>query len=124
MVFGLIVLELLAVPLTRLFGLSGQTERLCVSAIRIISLCFVFAGINVAFQGIFQALDSGLESLILSVCRQLLFVLPVAWGFARLIRNGGPDWLVWITFPIAELVTAGIGTLLLLRVYRRKLSRL
>ena len=124
MVFGLIVLELLAVPLTRLFGLSGQTERLCVSAIRIISLCFVFAGTNVAFQGIFQAVDSGLESLILSVCRQLLFVLPVAWGFARLIRNGGPDWLVWITFPIAELVTAGIGTLLLLRVYRRKLSRL
>ena len=51
---------------------------------RIVSLSFVFAGANVAFQGIFQALDSGLESLIISVFRQFLFVLPVAYGFSKL----------------------------------------
>lgn len=82
MVVGLIAIEIFAAPFSALFGLSGKTRELCVSAMRIISLSFIFAGMNIAYQGIFQALDGGLESLIISVLRQLVFVLPVAWGFA------------------------------------------
>lgn len=76
MIVGLMVLEIFATPFSRIFGLSGETETLCISAMRIISVSFIFAGANVAFQGIFQALDSGIESLIISVCRQILFILP------------------------------------------------
>ena len=78
MLIGLIIIEVFANPLAGIFGLSGETEALCISAMRIISISFIFAGANIAFQGIFQALGSGAETLIISVLRQLLFVLPVA----------------------------------------------
>lgn len=70
MIIGTLGLEIFANPLCSVFGLSGITESLCVSATRIISISFIFAGINVALQGIFQALNSGVSSLIISVCRQ------------------------------------------------------
>ena len=103
MTIGLVLIEVLAVPFSALFGLSGETAEICISAMRIISLSFIFAGLNIAYQGIFQALDGGLESLVISVFRQFLFVLPVAWGFSKLALET-PDmiWTVWLTFIIAE----------------------
>ena len=53
MLAGLIFLEVFAGPLSGIFGLSGETEALCISAMRIVSLSFLFAGANIAFQGIF-----------------------------------------------------------------------
>lgn len=50
---GFVGLEVFAVPFAGLFGLSGETKTLCISAIRIISVSFMFAGANIAFQGIF-----------------------------------------------------------------------
>ena len=123
MIIGTVGLECFAGPLCSAFGLSGATEALCVSATRIISASFIFAGINVALQGIFQALDSGFSSLIISICSQLLFVLPVAWGFSLQIN---PDlsnaWLVWLTFIISEFVTAVIAVCLLTRTYKKQIS--
>lgn len=55
---------------------------------RIISISFIFAGINIAFQGIYQALDGGIESLIISLLRQLIIILPLAGAFSALVRNG------------------------------------
>ena len=46
-----------------------------------ISVSFLFAGINVAYQGIYQALDGGLESLVISLLRQLIIILPLAGIF-------------------------------------------
>ena len=84
---------------------------------RIIAVSFIFAGANVAYQGIFQALQSGIESLIISVCRQILFVLPVAWGFSLLaIQSMNNAWLVWLTFPIAEIISAIIGTIFMINI--------
>lgn len=123
MTAGFLVLEIFAVPLSGIFGLSGETQRLCVSAMRIISVSFLFAGVNIAFQGIFQALDSGIESLVISVLRQFLFVLPIAWIFARIVKQtGGNTWLVWLTIPIAEIVSAGMAIVLMKRIYKRKVA--
>ena len=127
MAAGIVLLELLAEPFAALFGLSGETERLCVSAMRIISLSFIFAGANVAFQGIFQALESGLQSLVISVCRQFLFVLPVAWGFSLVVRNSGSldmMWLVWLTFLIAEGISAGISVIFMAGIAKKKINTL
>lgn len=125
MVIGTLILEIFANPLCSLFGLSGITEGFCISATRIISISFVFAGINVALQGIFQALDSGISSLIISVCRQLLFVLPVAWGFTLLIKtNLENSWIVWLTFIISEFITAVIAGYLMYRIYKNKIKKL
>lgn len=125
MIIGTLGLEIFANPLCSVFGLSGITESLCVSATRIISISFIFAGINVALQGIFQALNSGVSSLIISVCRQLLFVLPVAWGFSLLVSPSLENaWIVWLTFIISEFVTAAIASALMFRIYKKKVKQL
>ena len=123
MIAGLVLLEIFAVLLSDMFGLSGETRQMCIYAIRIISISFIFAGANIAFQGIFQALDSGIESLVVSICRQFLFVLPVAWIFSYIIIHfSGSSWLIWITFPIAEIVSAFIACILMKRTYKNKIS--
>lgn len=120
MLAGTILVELLAIPFTKLFGLSGETAILCMQAMQIISLSFLFAGTNIAFQGIFQALDGGMESLVISVCRQILFVLPVAWLFSLAVKETKEHtWLIWLTFPIAEFVSMVIGYLLMQRIQKK-----
>lgn len=123
MIAGLVLLEVFAVLLSDMFGLSGETRQMCIYAIRIISISFIFAGANISFQGIFQALDSGIESLIVSVCRQFLFVLPIAWIFSYMTMHfSGISWLVWITFPLAEIASALIACILMKRTYKNKIS--
>jgi Na+-driven multidrug efflux pump len=123
MVFGLILLELFATPFSSVFGLSGTTQSLCISAMRIISISFVFAGFNIALQGVFQALDSGMPSLIVSVCRQLLFILPVAYALSRMVNPSLDNaWLVWITFPIGEFVSAIIASIFMKRISKTKID--
>lgn len=120
MLVGTILLETLAVPFSRIFGLSGETQALCISAMRVIAISFVFAGANVAYQGVFQALDKGMYSLVISVCRQLLFVLPVAWAFSLLaMQNMDNAYLVWLTFPIAEVLSAAIATIFMAKTYKK-----
>ncbi|MGN1098321.1 MAG: MATE family efflux transporter [Clostridia bacterium] len=122
---GLVLIEIFAPILAAVFGLSGETQALCVGAMRIVSLSFIFAGANVAFQGIFQALDGGLESLVISVCRQFLFVLPVAWGFSLAARQS-PDkvWLVWLTFLIAEGLSALIAMIFMRKIRKNRIDAL
>lgn len=125
MAAGLIALEIFAGPVAAIFGLSGETHNLFTSAMRIISLSFIFAGMNVAFQGIFQALDSGLESLVISVCRQFLFVIPVAWFFSLFARKDiNSVWLVWITFLIAEGISCIISVCFMHRINKNKINEL
>lgn len=123
MLAGFVILEVFATPFSALFDLSGETQSLCISAIRIISLSFVFAGCNIAFQGVFQALDSGLPSLIVSVCRQFLFVVPVAYGFTMLVLhgNGVPSYIIWFAFLIAEWGSTIIALVFYKRVSSRRL---
>ena len=126
MAVGVILMEILAEPFPELFGLSGETRQMCTGAMRIVSLSFIFAGANVAFQGIFQALEAGIQSLVISVCRQFVFVLPVAWGFSQVVKNQGTDmmWLVWLTFLIAEGVSAVIALALMKGIRRKRIDTL
>lgn len=90
---------------------------------RIISVSFVFAGANIAFQGIFQALESGTESLVVSIFRQLILVLPVAWIFVKIIKNSNTSTdLVWYTLLIAEAISAGIACIFMKRTYNKKIK--
>lgn len=116
MVVGTIAAEALALPFRSLFRLSGETETAFTGAMRIISISFLFAGINIAMQGVFQALNKGLASLTVSFGRQLIFVLPVAWGFAQItLHYQVTGWIIWITFPLAEIITSIIAYFLMKR---------
>ena len=125
MLIGMVVIEIFAVPFSAIFGLSGETQSICISAMRIISLSFIFAGMNIAYQGIFQALNGGLESLIISVLRQFLFALPVAWGFSLFARNSiDMIWTVWTTFIIAEVLSCLVATIFMKRINKKIVSKL
>lgn len=125
MAIGLVVIELFAQPLSMLFGLSGETQSLCISAMRVISVSFIFAGINIAYQGIFQAIDCGIPSLVISLLRQAVFVLPLALVFSRFaIKSSQLTWLVWLAFPITEAVTAVIAYCIMRNINHTKLTEL
>lgn len=121
MLAGCAVLEIFAVPFSEIFGLSGETQSLCISAIHIISIGLVFAGINIAFQGIFQAVGSGIGSLAVSVCRQLLFVFPTAMIFAHIAKlNYELNWLLWVVFPIAEALTVVVAVVIFIKIFNKR----
>ncbi|MCM1023762.1 MAG: MATE family efflux transporter [Prevotella sp.] len=120
MLAGFALLEIFAAPFAELFGLSGETQSLCVSAIRVISIGLVFAGINIAFQGIFQALGSGAGSLAVSLCRQLLFIFPFALPFASIAKhNYSLNWLLWAVFPIAEILTVIVAAVIFKKLFSK-----
>lgn len=116
MVIGILILELGAQPLAAAFGLSAETAELCVLAMRIIALGFLFAGGNIAIQGVFQALDCGIGSLAISLIRQLVVVLPLAWFFTTLANA---DFMIWFAFPIAEAAAFVVAFVLLKREKKR-----
>ena len=123
MAVGMIAIEIFARSFSSIFGLSGTTQELTIGAMRVISLSFLFAGANVAFQGIFQALDAGRQSLVVSVCRQFLFVLPVAFGFSLVVGHDlSKLWLVWLTFLIAELASMLIACGFMRQIRREKID--
>lgn len=120
MLIGTIAVEALAKPFAGVFSLSGETEAIFISAMRIITTSFLFAGINIALQGVFQALNKGVESLIVSLGRQLIFVLPVAWAFSQIVLNAkASSWIIWTTFPIAEIVTLIVSYFLMRKVNKK-----
>jgi len=125
MLIGFAGLEIFAQPFAGIFGLSGDTKALCISAMRIISISYVFAGANIAFQGIFQALDSGLESLVISICRQFLFVIPVAYLFAEIVLSDLCGiWLVWMSFVIAEVLSVLVSIVFMKKIDKDKISKM
>lgn len=113
MLAGLIGLELFVDPLIGLFAMSEETEALCVMGTKIIAVGFLFAGGNIAVQGVFQALGRGMESLIVSLLRLCVIVLPLAWLFARM-ENA--VFMIWWAFPIAELVALLAAVFFLRRI--------
>lgn len=119
MLLGLLALELFANPLVGAFGLTADTAALCVKASRIIALGFLFAGGNIAIQGIFQALGCGMSSLIVSLLRQFIVVLPLAW-LLTLLPNATD--VIWIAFPVAEAVAVIVAIILLIRASKKIVS--
>ena len=116
---GTIIIEILAVWLTNVFGLSGVTAGYCISAFRIVSISFVFAGTCIALQGVFQAISCGKQSLVITLLRQLILIVPVAYGFSRLIiANPDLSRTIWLTFLIAEVLTSIVA--ILMYVKKRK----
>lgn len=105
----MIVMEIFANPLASIFALSPEIIAICVQAMKIIVTGFLFAGVNIALQGIFQALGKGMYSLIVSLIRMVLVDLPLAWLFIRFASD--PSLTFW-AFPIAELCGAIVAWLM------------
>lgn len=121
MIFGIIITEVFPGAFAALFN-AGQSRENFIGAMRIISISFIFAGINVAYQGVYQALEGGIESLVISLLRQLVIILPLAGIFSIFVRNGQTDVsLIWWAFPITELIACAVGYVFLRGIKKRKL---
>ena len=124
MILGVLITEIFPNAFAALFN-AGQSRAYFIGAMRIISISFIFAGINVAYQGIYQALNGGLESLVISLLRQLVIILPLAAIFSVFVRNGqiGVS-LIWWAFPITEFVSCLVGYVFLKKIQRNKVDKL
>ena len=121
MVAGTLITELFPNFFATLFN-AGQSRIYFISAIRIISISFVFAGINIAFQGVYQALNGGMESLVVSLLRQAILILPLAWGFSKLVIQYDMDVsLIWYAFVITEVLSCVVGWVFLRRIEKKKM---
>ena len=110
-----LLLSLLASPLLRsAFRASPEALAMGAPALRIIALSFVLAGFCIISMSVCQAIGNPIYSLVVSVCRQLVVLLPVAW----LLSQTGNLTLVWLAFPIAELMSLTLSAIFLRKTLR------
>lgn len=115
MLLGLVVMQCFPAQALSLFDASEQMLAIGVPALRIISISYIFAGACIAVSSVFQALGHGTYSTIVSVCRQLLILLPAAYLFSL----SGKLNLVWVAFPLAEIMSITVTLLLFLHLYKK-----
>ena len=92
-----------------------------VVAMRTICLSFIFAAVGITLSTVFQAVGRGSYSMIVSICRQLVVLLPVAWLISRLTGN---VYAVWWCFPVAEAAALVLCLAFYRKCDRKMLSRL
>ena len=117
MLCGFAVFQLMPEVLLSMFDPTAEFLAIGCKALQTISWAFPIAGFCVVLSSVFQALGTGLYATIVSLARQLLVLLPVAY----LLSLSGRLELVWWSFPIAEMASITVTALLLLRIYRQKL---
>jgi Na+-driven multidrug efflux pump len=120
MMLGLLAFQLLPDLLLGIFEPSDEFLRIGRSALRIISISFPLAAIGISLGACFQALGNGIYSTIVSLCRQLIALLPAAY----LLSLSGEVTHVWWSFPIAEVVSAAVTLFLFWRIYKQKIQPL
>ena len=118
MCIGLFLFQVFPAQLLSFFDASEHMMEIGIPALRIISLSFIFAGYCIILSSVFQALGDAMYSLIISVARQLIVILPVAYIFATTFGLH----MVWWSLPIAEIVSVIMSTLLFRRIKQRKIQ--
>jgi len=122
MILGVAITEIFPGAFATLFN-AGQSREYFIGAMRIISISFIFAGINIAYQGIYQALDGGVESLVISLLRQFVIILPLTGIFSLFVRNGQAGIsLIWWAFPITEFISCVVGYIFLKKIRKMKVN--
>ena len=120
MLAGLLIFQLFPQVLLGFFNPSEAFLAIGIQALRILCIPFPVAAVCIILGASFQALGNGIYSTIVSLCRQLLVLLPVAY----LLSLTGDVGNVWWAFPIAEVVSALVTGVLFVRIYRQKVKPL
>jgi Na+-driven multidrug efflux pump len=119
MALGVTLFQVFPAQLLAMFNASETMLEIGVPALRIISIHFILAGASIILSSTFQALGNGVMSLISSLIRQLVVILPVAYLLSR-IRLG----LIWFAFPIAEVVSLSLCIFFITKLYHNKIKHL
>lgn len=120
MLVGLLIMQVIPDKLLLLFNAQEELLQVGVPALRTISLSFIFAGYCIIAGSVFQALGNGVYSMIVSIARQLVVLLPVAY----LLSLTGQVSNIWWAFPIAELMSTSFTTFFLIRINKKIISKI
>ena len=120
MAVGFIVFQLIPDKLFLLFDASEHMLSMGVPALRIISINFLLAGFCIICGSVFQALGNGVYSMLVSICRQLVVLLPAAYLLSKL----GDVNYVWWSFPIAEMASVVLTTIFLICINKKVISKI
>ena len=120
MIVGFLVFQIFPDLLLGMFNPSEHFLELGRVCLRTISFSFPVASICIILGATFQALGNGIYSTIVSLGRQMLVLLPVAY----LMSLSGNVNLVWLSYPIAEIASATITAFFFVRIYRQKIKPL
>ena len=118
MTFGLVLIQVFPEKILALFNASENMLSIGVPALRIISLGYIFAAFSIVASSVYQAFGNGLLSLISAISRQLVVLLPVAYGLSLF----GKVNLIWWSFPIAEIIALILSIIFLKYIYNEKIA--
>jgi len=119
MAFGTVMFWTIPGRLLSIFNASQTMLKIGVPALQIISICFVPAALGIMFSTVFQSVGNGFSSLIVSVLRQLVVLLPAAYLLSKIGLTP-----VWYAFPIAEIASLTASIVIFWRLYQRTLKTL
>lgn len=120
MLVGTAIFQIFPEQLLSLFNASADMIAIGVPALRIVSTCFVFAGFCIVSGSVFQALGSGVPSMIISTTRQLVVLLPAAY----LLTRAGGLHAIWWAFPLAEIASVALTIIFLKHFYTNRIKPL
>ena len=116
MAAGTIIFELIPGILLDLFNAGEYMKSIGIPAMRIVALHFPLAAVAISLGSVFQAFSKSIYSLIISICRQLVALIPTAWLIARLTGDVNK---VWFSFLIAETVSLILSVVFFRHVYAK-----
>ncbi len=120
MLVGVLIMQVFPAQMMGFFNPTPELLELGVPALRIICLSFILAGYCIVTGSVFQALGNGVYSMINSIARQLVVLLPAA----KLLSLSGDANMIWWAFPIAELMSVAMSTYFFIRIYKNVISRI
>ena len=124
MLLGMSIFLSIPGTLLKIFDATDTLLTVGVPALRIISLSFCMAGASIALTSAFQALGKSLYSMIISIIRQLVFLVPLAYILARYGAGIGNDDLVWWSYPIAEIAALTVSLLFFRHMYKTLIAKI
>lgn len=120
MFIGIMLFQFIPDVLLRLFDASDHMLEIGIPALRVISLSFAFAGICIVISSSLQALGHGFLSMMISITRQLIILLPSAYILAKF----GGIHAVWWSFNIAEIASLTLSLLFFKHMYNKIIKHL
>lgn len=117
MLIGLFIFQCFPVQLLSIFNASDTLISIGIPGLKIISIHFALAGASIVFSSTFQALGHAVNSLIVSITRQLVVLLPVAW----LMSLSNNLDLVWLSYPISEAVSLAFCIFFFIKIYKNQI---
>lgn len=119
MLLGTLLFQIIPGQILSLFDVDEQILSIGNKALRTISICFLPASVGVIFTALFQAVGKGMRSLLMSVLRQLVLIIPLAFVLSKISIDA-----MWFAFPISEFVAMVVAILFFIDLNKKDFSKL